>query len=104
MTALTSCAWCGAHFTRRATGGSAQRFCGRACRRAWDAEASRIGAEVLEAMRIDLGLSGSDYGGLGESFAIFGVGHRGRELSVTITFRPARALAGAANRESGDAG
>ena len=47
-----ACLWCGAAYARRATGGSAQRFCSAGCRQAFHTEARCYVAREMAAGRM----------------------------------------------------
>ena len=48
------CLWCGAAFARRATGGTAQRFCSGRCRQAFHTAARRYVAREIDEGRLDI--------------------------------------------------
>jgi hypothetical protein len=47
MTTAAACAWCNRTFAPRTTGGHAQRFCRKTCRRAFDGAGRRFVAAAL---------------------------------------------------------
>ena len=49
-----ACVWCHAAYARRATGGTAQRFCSAACRQAFHTAARRHVAREIDEGRLDV--------------------------------------------------